>query len=31
LITNVPVLNEQMLRGRTALMDWLFRRKPKAT
>jgi putative tricarboxylic transport membrane protein len=31
LITNVPTLNERMLRGRTALMNWLFRRKPKET
>jgi putative tricarboxylic transport membrane protein len=29
LITNVPALNERMLRGRAVLMNWLFRRKPK--
>jgi putative tricarboxylic transport membrane protein len=31
LVTNVPALNERMLRGRAALTNWLFRRKPKET
>jgi putative tricarboxylic transport membrane protein len=31
LFTNVPVLNNIVVRARTALMDRLFRRSPKAT